>query len=88
MDEALGVSVYMSPAEKWEHIEKAELTFEDVCDVMATEYDVLVMNDEWPAAKLPTDSSSVPAKYANLQRHLHTLQQNDTSQENGKRKKK
>ena len=74
VDEALGVSIYMSPADKWEYMEKLDLTFEDICDAMATEYDILVMNDELPAAKLPTDPSSVPAKYANLYHHLHALQ--------------
>ena len=88
VDDALGASVYMSPAERWEYMEEKELTFEDVCDVMATEYDVLLMNDEWPAAKLPTDTASVPAKFANLYHHIQTLQQNNSSQPNGKDKKK
>ena len=88
VDEALSSSIYMSPAERWVYMEEKELTFEDVCDQMETAYDSLVINDEWPAAKLKTDSASVPAKYANIHRHLQTLLQNDTSHSNGKKKKK
>ena len=87
IDVALSESTYMSPIDRWDHMADKELTFEDVCDIMASSYDVLVSNDEWPAAKLPSDSATVPSKYAHLSRHLLTLLQNDTSS-NEKRKKK
>ena len=77
LDEGLSKSTYMSPSERWEYMNEKELSFEDVCDEMATAYDVLVVNNEWPAAQLPTDSSAVPSKFANLSRHLLTLLQND-----------
>ena len=75
IDEALSKSTYMSPSERWEYMEEKELSFEDICDEMATAYDVLFVNNEWPAAKLPADSTSVPSKFSNLSRHLLTLLQ-------------
>ena len=87
IDVALSESTYMSPIDRWDHMADKELTFEDVCDIMASSYDVFVSNNEWPAAKLPSDSATVPSKYAHLSRHLLTLLQNDTSS-NEKRKKK
>ena len=88
VDDALSANIYMSPTHRWVFMEDKELTFKDVCDEMAAAYDSLVMNDEWPAAKLLTDSASVPAKYANLHRHIQKLLQNNTSHSNGKTKKK
>ena len=73
LDGALAESTYMSPSEKWDYMEQKELTFEDVCDVMAPAYDFLVINNEWPAAKLPSDSAKIPSKFAHLSRHLFTL---------------
>ena len=69
----------MSPLEKWEHMEDEELTYEDVCDEMASAYDVLVANREWGPAKLPTDPMSVPPQFANLANHMKTLIQEATS---------
>ena len=59
VDDALAESTYMSPSERWDHMEEKELTVEDVCDVMGSAYDVLAINNEWPAAKLPSDSASI-----------------------------
>ena len=85
VDEALSSSVYMSPSARWEHMEDEELTYEDVCEIMASGYDVLVVNGEWPAAKLPQDTTSVPSQFANLTHHIKTLMQNSNNG-NGKRK--
>ena len=81
IDEALGASIYMSPADRCDFMHSKELIFEEVCDFMATEYDILKMNDEWPAAKLPADGSSVPEQFTNLAHLVKTLMQNNTSQE-------
>ena len=43
----------MSPSEKQDFIEEKELTFEDVCKVIASTYYAFFVNNEWPAAKLP-----------------------------------
>ena len=79
LDEALAESTYMSPSERWDYMAKKELTFEDVCEVMASAYDVLAINNEWPAAKLPSDSAKIPSKFAHLSRHLFNLMQSESS---------
>ena len=87
VDDALAESTYMSPSERWDHMEEKELTFEDVCDVMGSAYDVLAINNEWPAAKLPSDSAAIPSNFANLSRHLLTLLQNKSPAGDKKKKK-
>ena len=88
LEESLKVTSHMSPKDKLSHMENKALTFEEVCEIMASNYDVLVSNDEWAAAKLPSDSTSVPASFANLSQHLKTLMQNASSSSTTKRKNK
>ena len=88
LEESLKLTSHMSLKDKLTHMEDKALTFEEVCEIMATDYDVLVSNDEWAAAKLPSDSTSVPASFANLSHHLKTLIQNASTSSDKKGKKK
>ena len=88
IEEALREVGYMSPKETWDHMEQKDLSFDVVLESVASGYDVLVANEEWPAAKLPSDSSSVPARFANISKHIKTLIQNpSTSTSSGSKTK-
>ena len=65
-------------------MEDEELTYEDVCDEMASAYDALVANSEWGPAKLPTDPLSVTPHFVNLDNRMKTVMQQTTLGERNK----
>ena len=77
IDEALTSSIHLTYDERQKYMEERDLDFSFVCDTIAAAYDVLIANDEWVPAKLPSDKASVPASnYTYLAKHLRKHIQN------------